>query len=115
MSPDLAWLSGYSVSETMYRAVFVPREGAPWFVLRHLDADPCRQGGWIKDIVGYPDTANAEHVMAGELQRRGFSKGNIGVDFSSISWNPARMAAFAGLLPSVEFTNLEGVSFVSGT
>lgn len=39
----LAWLTGYTVSETMYRAAFLPRHGAPWFVLRELDEAPCRE------------------------------------------------------------------------
>lgn len=107
---SLVWLSGYSVSETMYRAIFLPREGEPWFVLRDLDTDPCRQGGWIRDIVGYPDTADAEAFMAGQLQRRGYSAARVGVDFNSVSWNPARMAAFAALLPEITIVNLEGLT-----
>lgn len=107
---SLAWISGYSVSETMYRAVFLPREGAPWFVLRHLDAEPCREGGWIKDIVGYPDSGHPERVMAEEIARRGFGGARIGVDFNSIGWNPARMAFLATALPGASFVNLEGLT-----
>ncbi|WP_127104993.1 M24 family metallopeptidase [Pararhodobacter zhoushanensis] len=106
----LAWLSGYSVSETMYRAVFLPREGEPWFVLRHLDAEPCRQGGWIADIVGYPDSHEPERVMAEQIAQRGFGAGRVGVDFNSISWSPARQATIAALLPDLTFVNLEGVT-----
>ena len=107
---SLAWLSGYSVSETMYRAVFLPREGAPWFVLRHLDAEPCRQGGWIDDILGYLDSDCPERVMALEIARRGFGAGRIGVDFNSIGWNPARMAFLQAALPDARFVNLEGLT-----
>lgn len=107
---SLAWISGYSVSETMYRAVFLPREGAPWFVLRQLDAEPCLEGGWITDVVGYPDTACPEQVMARELERRGFGAARIAVDFNSISWNPARMAALGDALPQLQFRNLEGLT-----
>jgi hypothetical protein len=52
----LAWLTGYTVSETMYRAAFLPREGEPWFVLCELDAGPCRDVCWFSDIVGFADT-----------------------------------------------------------
>lgn len=107
---SLAWLSGYSVSETMYRAIFLPREGMPWFVLRSLDEAPCREGGWLTDIVGYLDTANPEQVMANELERRGFAAARIGVDFNSVSWNPARAAAFSAILPRVQFVNLTGAT-----
>jgi Xaa-Pro dipeptidase len=37
----MSWLSGYTVSETMYRSLVLPLEGEPWFVLRELDAAPC--------------------------------------------------------------------------
>ncbi|WP_068298243.1 Xaa-Pro peptidase family protein [Pararhodobacter sp. CCB-MM2] len=107
---SLAWLSGYSVSETMYRAVFLPREGAPWFVLRHLDAEPCRQGGWIEDIIGYLDSDYPERVMADQIAQRGFGAVRIGVDFNSISWNPARMAFLQAALPGARFVNLEGLT-----
>ncbi|RYE78546.1 MAG: aminopeptidase P family protein, partial [Hyphomicrobiales bacterium] len=67
----LAWLTGYTVSETMYRAAFLPREGEPWFVLRELDAGPCRDACWFSDIVGFADTAEPHAVMAQEIRRRG--------------------------------------------
>lgn len=107
---SLAWISGYTVSETMYRAVFLPREGAPWFVLRALDEAPCREGGWITDVVGYPDTAPPEKFMAQELRRRGFENAQIGVDYNSISFNPARAEEFATALPQARFVNLMGAT-----
>ncbi|WP_182422119.1 Xaa-Pro peptidase family protein [Aureimonas sp. ME7] len=107
---SLAWATGYSVSETMYRALFLPREGEPWFVLRELDAVPCREGSWVGDVVGYPDMATPVSVMAGEMARRGFARARIGVDFNSISWNPARMAALSSALPNAAFVDLRGLT-----
>lgn len=106
----LAWISGYSVSETMYRAVFVPREGAPWFVLRALDLAPCRAGGWITDVVGYSDSADPVAVMTAELRRRGYGGARIGADFNSISWNPVRAQGFAQALPQARLVDLRGAS-----
>ena len=41
----MAWITGYTVSETMYRAVLVGREEALWMVLRDLDVPQVgRQG-----------------------------------------------------------------------
>lgn len=107
---SVAWLSGYTVSETRYRAVFLPLEGAPWWVLRDLDMAPCREGGWIADVVGFPDTATPEAAMADALRRRGFGAARIGADFNSIGWNPMRAAALAGALPGAEWVNLPGVT-----
>jgi len=107
---SLAWISGYTVSETMYRAVFLPREGAPWFILRALDEAPCREGGWITDVAGYPDTASPETFMVEVLRRRGFADARIGVDFNSVSWNPARAQVFTTALPQARFVNLVGAT-----
>ena len=106
----LAWLSGYTVSETRYRAVFLPARGAPWWVLRDLDMAPCREGGWIADVVGFSDSATPEAVMGAELRRRGYGAARIGADFNSIGWNPVRAAALAEALPQAEWVNLQGVS-----
>ncbi|WP_089173557.1 Xaa-Pro peptidase family protein [Bosea sp. AS-1] len=106
----LAWLTGYTVSETMYRAAFLPREGEPWFVLRELDAGPCRDACWFSDIVGFPDTAEPRVVMAEEIRRRGFAKARIGADHASYGFTAATRDRFATLLPDARFIDLPGVS-----
>lgn len=106
----LAWLTGYTVSETMYRAAFLPREGEPWFVLRELDAGPCRDACWFSDIVGFPDTAEPQAVMAEELRRRGFAKARIGADHASYGFTAAMRDRFAALLPDVRFIDLPRAS-----
>lgn len=106
----LAWLTGYTVSETMYRAAFLPREGEPWFVLRELDAGPCRDACWFSDIVGFPDTAEPRVVMAEEIHRRGFAKARIGADHASYGFTAATRDRFATLLPDARFIDLPGVS-----
>lgn len=114
----LAWLSGYSVSETMYRAIFLPVDGMPWIILRDLDAAPCAEGGWITDIVGYPDTEIPEDVMGRELCQRGFRNARIAVDTTSVSWNPVRaerlgahlrhsIAGMAGITESLRWIKSE--------
>lgn len=106
----LAWLTGYTVSETMYRAAFLPREGEPWFVLRELDAGPCRDACWFADIVGYPDTAEPHRVMAREIGRRGFAAARIGADHGSYGFTAATRDRLASLLPDADFVGLPGAS-----
>ncbi|QEL25337.1 aminopeptidase P family protein [Bosea sp. F3-2] len=106
----LAWLTGYTVSETMYRAAFLPREGEPWFVLRELDAGPCRDACWFSDIVGYPDTAEPHAVMAEELRRRGLAAAWIGADHSSYGFTAAARDRLSALLPDARFVDLPLVS-----
>lgn len=107
---SLSWLSGYTVSETMYRAVFLPREGSPWLVLRMLDAEPCREGSWMRDIVGYNDDADPLDVMSAELSARGFTDKRIGFDMNSVSINPNRLAQFQVSLPQAQFIDLGPVT-----
>lgn len=102
----LAWLTGYTVSETMYRAAFLPREGEPWFVLRELDAGPCRAACWFSDIVGYADTAEPHAIMADELRRRGLADARIGADHSSYGFTAATRDKLGALLPEVRFIDL---------
>lgn len=106
----LAWLTGYTVSETMYRAAFLPREGEPWFVLRELDAGPCRDACWFSDIVGFPDTADPHRVMADEMRRHGFAQARIGADHASYGFTAATRDRLAALLPDLRFVDLPGAS-----
>jgi Xaa-Pro dipeptidase len=106
----LAWLTGYTVSETMYRAAFLPREGEPWFVLRELDAGPCRDACWFGNIVGFADTSEPHQVMADEIRRRGFAQARIGADHASYGFTAATRERFAALLPDVRFVDLPRAS-----
>jgi len=106
----LAWLTGYTVSETMYRAAFLPLQGEPWFVLRELDTGSCCAACWFSDIVGYADTAEPHTVMAKELRRRGLAAGRIGADHGSYGFTAATRDRLAALLPEARFVNLHGAS-----
>lgn len=106
----LAWLTGYTVSETMYRAAFLPRDGEPWFVLRDLDAGPCRDACWFDDIVRFADTADPHRVMADEIRRRGFAQVCVGADHTSYGFTAATRDRLAALLPDLGFVDLPGAS-----
>ncbi|MGO4665213.1 M24 family metallopeptidase [Bosea sp. 2RAB26] len=106
----LAWLTGFTVSETMYRAAFLPLEGEPWFVLRELDAGPCRAACWFADIVGFPDTAEPHAVMADEIRRRGLGNARIDADHLSYGFTAATRDRFAALLPQARFVDLPQAS-----
>jgi len=106
----LAWLTGYTVSETMYRAALVPRAGEPCFVLRALDAGPCRAGTWFEAVIGYADDADPHAAVAATLDARGFASGRIGVDFSSYGFTAATRDRLQALLPAARFVDLGPVS-----
>ncbi|GGF44347.1 Xaa-Pro aminopeptidase [Aliidongia dinghuensis] len=106
----LAWLTGYTVSETMYRAALLPLEGEPWFVLRALDEDPCRRKTWLRDIVGFVDTADPHGVIAETIAARGLARARIGADFNSYGFSAHTRDRLQALLPAARFVDLSGLS-----
>ncbi|SFA79265.1 Xaa-Pro dipeptidase [Rhizobium sp. NFR07] len=106
----LAWLTGYTVSETMYRAAFLPREGDAWFTLRALDEAPCREKSWITDVVGFVDTEEAQAAVAASIRDHGFGKARIGLDTNSYSMSAATFMRLTQLLPEATFIPMPGLS-----
>lgn len=106
----LAWLTGYTVSETMYRAALFPRHGAPWFVLRDLDEAPCREKTWISDIVGFADTDDPHRMIADSIRLRGFADARIGADFAAYSFSAETARKLQAHLPQARFVALQGIS-----
>jgi Xaa-Pro aminopeptidase len=106
----LAWLTGYTISEAMYRAAFLPREGEPWFVLRELDADLCRRAVWFNDVVGFKDTDDPHVLIAQSISARGFAAARIGADFQSYGFTAATHRRLEALLPHAEFVDMPRAS-----
>lgn len=106
----LAWLTGYTVSETMYRAAFLLREGDAWFTLRALDEAPCREKSWIADVVGFADTEEAQAAVADSVRGHGFGKAQIGLDTNSYSMSAQTFMRLQELLPEATFVPMPGIS-----
>jgi Xaa-Pro dipeptidase len=106
----LAWLTGYTVSETMYRAAFLPRDGDAWFTLRALDEAPCREKSWISDVVGFRDTDDAIASVAASIAARGYSRARIGLDTRSYSMSADTFQQLAALLPNASLIPMPGIS-----
>lgn len=106
----LAWLTGYTVSETMYRAAFLPLEGDAWFTLRSLDEAPCREKTWIDTVHGFADTADPYRAVVESIQAHGYGSARIGADFASCSFNAAGCIHLRSLLPAAQFIPLNGLS-----
>ncbi|PWC86085.1 hypothetical protein TSH100_14035 [Azospirillum sp. TSH100] len=106
----IAWISGYTVSETLYRAVIVPMDGAPCFVLRAIDAGPCRSGVWFDDVATFDDHEEPHGAVATALVARGLAGARIGVDPMSYGHTVATAQRLAGLLPDARFVPLPGLS-----
>ena len=106
----LAWLTGYTVSETMYRAALLPRQGQPWFVLRELDEAPCRKKTWITDVIGFADIDDPHQAVADSIRAHGFADARIGADVNAYSFSAHTAVRLKACLPRAEFIALPGIS-----
>ena len=70
----MTWLAGYGNSENRWRCVGVPVEGEPFFLIRALDAGPCRQRSWIADVPTFRDWEDPFPVLVRSLSARRFGR-----------------------------------------
>lgn len=106
----LFWLTGFTVSETLYRACIVPLRGEPWIVLRQLDAPPCEQSSWVSDIVTFDDDENPWQCVADSLIARGFEHAALGVDPCSYGMTVYTKQQLAARLPAAGWVEMNGIS-----
>ena len=105
----MTWLSGYGNSENRWRCVGVPLEGEPFFLIRALDASPCRQRTWITDVPTFRDWDDPLPVLAAALAKRGLQSAKIGLDFGSYCMPLARFARLREALPAAQFVDVGNV------
>ena len=101
----MAYVSGYGVSETLWRACAVPIAAPPFLMVRQLDLPPARERSWLEDIVGFRDWDDPVAFFAAELGRRGLARRRIGLDFRSSSMPVARFDQLRRLLPGADLVD----------
>ena len=106
----MAWLSGYIVSETLYRGMIVPESGEPWIILRKIDEDACRRTSWIGNVIGFGDSEDSVEIFANLLRDLKLNEKRIGADFNSYGFTAAVHQRFTELLPQASFVNMCGAS-----
>lgn len=102
----MTWISGYGNSENRWRCIVVPVEGEPFFVIRALDATPCRDRCWFPEILTFRDWEDPMPVLADALGQRGLDTQSIGLDFGSYGMSVRRFEQTKALLPKVRFVDL---------
>jgi len=100
------WISGYGNSENRWRCVVVPVEKEPFFLIRALDAGPCRRRNWITDVPQYRDWEDPFPVLAERFADRGLIRARVGLDFNSYGMPLARFARLKAALPEVDFVDI---------
>ena len=105
----MTWLSGFGSSENRWRCVGVPLDGEPFFLIRELDASPCRQRSWISDLATFADWEDPMPVLAAALAKRGLQKAKIGLDFGSYGMPLSRFARMREALPDAQLVDVGNV------
>jgi Xaa-Pro aminopeptidase len=94
----MTWISGYGVSETLWRALAIPLDRDPFMLIRSLDILPARERSWFTDIVGFKDWEDPVVILVEELRRRGLIDLKIGLDYQSHSMPIGRFIQLKSLL-----------------
>jgi Xaa-Pro aminopeptidase len=102
----MTWLSGYGNSENRWRCVVVPVEAEPFFLIRALDAGPCRSKSWITAVPSYRDWEDPFPLLADWFARSGLSEARVGLDFGSYCMPVGRFERLKSCLPKVKFIDL---------
>ena len=105
----MSWLSGYGNSENRWRCVFVPLQGEPFFLIRALDAEPCRQRTWIERIAVFRDWEDPTLALAEEVRAQSFPPGRVGLDFGSYGTSLRRFEQLRAALPGWDFADVGAI------
>ena len=106
----MTWISGFGISETLYRGCLVPAEGEPWIVLRALDAPLARANSWIETVLSYPDSDDPLEAVAVSIETRGFADGVLGYDPNSYGHTTHRHRCLSERLPGLRWVGEPGIS-----
>ncbi|SDV46734.1 M24 family metallopeptidase [Chitinasiproducens palmae] len=102
-------LTGFGISENMYRACVVPLEGEPVFMLRAMDQLPFQESTWLTEYVDFSDWEDPIEVLARLLARKGWHDKRIGIDGDSYCMTLNRYRRLQAALPAVDFADFSGV------
>ncbi|MCP3468834.1 Xaa-Pro peptidase family protein [Bradyrhizobium sp. CCGUVB1N3] len=108
-SEFLVYLTGFPISENMYRACLLPREGEPIMILRAVDLGPFTENSWVTDSVAFADWEDPIQVLADTIARLGYARARVGIDEESYCMPLRRFKKLAGRLPDANFVDFSGV------
>lgn len=105
----LAWLTGFNISENMYRACLFPLTGDPTMVLRAVDMGPFLENSWVTDVVAFADWEDPVEVLADTIKKKGWNTKRIGLDEDSYCMPLRRYRQLTTLMQGTELVDFSGV------
>ncbi len=105
----LFYLTGFGISENMYRACLLPLTGEPVMVFRAMDERAFSENSWITDTVTFHDWQDPLAVLADTVRARGWESATLGIDFDSYCMTINRFQRLQALLPKIQVKDFSGV------
>ncbi len=105
----LVYVTGFNISENMYRACLLPLEGEPVMILRSVDQGPFLEHSWLTHYVGFNDWDNPLTIVSDTVKQNRWHGKRIGIDEDSYCMTIKRFNHLKHLLPDVVFTDFSGV------
>ncbi|SFJ85168.1 Xaa-Pro dipeptidase [Bradyrhizobium sp. cf659] len=108
-SEFLAYVTGFLISENMYRACVLPRDGEPIMILRAVDLGPFTESSWLSRSVAFADWEAPIRVLADTIRSLGYATGRVGLDEDSYCMPLSRFKQLSAQLPDARFVDFSGV------
>ena len=95
------YFTGFAISENLYRAVVIPKQGAPTMIVRLLDEQLFLKAAWFDNRRTFDDLEDPVTVIA-EIIKAGGGR-RVGLDMNSYCMPAKRFGHLTDLLPAVTF------------
>ena len=108
-SEMLHYFTGFAISENLYRAAVIPRDGPPIMIVRKLDEQPFLNAAWFKNRRTFVDTDDPVEILADVLIEKSASNGRVGLDMNSYCMPVARFRQLVCAMPNADFVDINDV------
>ncbi|WP_409306197.1 M24 family metallopeptidase [Pectobacterium sp. B1J-3] len=105
----LYYLTGFGISENLYRACLLTLQDDPVMVFRAMDAHTFHENSWVTDTVTFADWQDPVDVLVDTIVARGWDRLNIGMDFDSYNMSVKRFHRLQHRFPEHVFRDFSGV------
>ncbi|MDA7949154.1 MAG: Xaa-Pro peptidase family protein [Hyphomicrobiaceae bacterium] len=105
----LHYFTGFAISENLYRAVLIPREGPLLMIVRTLDEHVFLKLAWFDNRRIFDDVEDPVAIVAQVIEDWGCADARIGLDMNSYCMPAKRFSHLRTLLPSATYIDFSDV------
>lgn len=105
----LHYFTGFAISENLYRAVLIPREGPLLMIVRTLDEQVFLKLAWFDNRRAFDDVEDPVTIVAEAIEDLVSASACIGLDMNSYCMPAKRFDQLSALLPSATYVDFSDV------